>query len=1064
MPRHTGSEGKVISGVQMVFHLFKSGFNMSAAPTIPPRPTRHQQAAASGASKLPDIPPRPLRKHLDPSPSQEHHTQSPLNDLPSTNLGRVQSNLSSSSLPPRPPSVTLPSIGQEGSEYADIETIAKSSAVDSEPTTYTRNSGGDMPMHAPKPSLPQSSAKAQVQAVTRTDSNQASALGFGPPQAHEDTEPSNRSIRSKASFSRPGSTASQERRRGSIAHDDEHGPAELGMRVPINPALGDVQAPSPAPTSLHAGEPRRHARTKSGRSVFLPTDSYGLHAHGAQPMDKFDKEWYAKHPEAYAQDESQGHYAGIGSGRGEWAMSSDELNKIVRDTASRGAGFGTTPAVQSYPDEQIGYLASEQYSRMASPAHEEHPETYLRKMQSNHSQPAIESPLRKTNFPEEFYESKEANKSKASIGAKSDVTDNDTDDDVIHVDEPSRRMNKVTGGTGTIEETEDLGPQGGNTAEEGGWVDEHGYGVPILASDEVAKEVGGEYMQPAVSPLRDRRGSAFMAESGYTSGDLTPGSRPSSRPGSIHGITGLARFVSRHDEREDTHTPLEDVEEYEPLFPEEEQGKQKPLTAAERFKKRPDVLKRRFPSQDVWEDTPDSALQVTTVSTPDLVKDEKKAETAAIFETPEQEAARKGEPTEEEKAKLEPRESYLAKSKFAPHLRDDMPSRPGMQPRFPSQDVWEDSPDSVHLITTVGSQEESQPKSPPDTRASKPSIPPRPVGRSKLGEGAAESSIPAKQPPIPARPPKRLHQVPPADAKLTEISPVEKKAPIVPERPKPQIPTRPAKRTSGDSEPTPHNQDAVDREIPGKVKPSIPARPAGNAKFAAIKAGFLSNLEKQLQSGPQGPPPKEKRAEKEEVESVVEKGPLADARKGRARGPQRRKPAISPSAILTTEAAFDAPKMSICQPKSLWHITSNGALTVTEDDISIAEPMEAAPSGMPAPTILKNVAGEAADPFTSNDATPRSEKANPLDKPPSQLVQQVSQESNKGDDLASSAHDDTPSLTDEIRQEQVDASVQESTESEKKGSSDSLSDKALEEMTARADNKVHAAEEGASIE
>jgi Altered inheritance of mitochondria protein 21 len=36
-----------------------------------------------------------------------------------------------------------------------------------------------------------------------------------------------------------------------------------------------------------------------------------------------------------------GQYGGaIGDGRGEWALSSDDLNKIVRETASRGAGLG----------------------------------------------------------------------------------------------------------------------------------------------------------------------------------------------------------------------------------------------------------------------------------------------------------------------------------------------------------------------------------------------------------------------------------------------------------------------------------------------------------------------------------------------------------------------------------------------------------------------------------------------------------------------------------------------------------------------------------------------------
>lgn len=328
----------------------------AAPPTIPPRPSRAQAAAAAGAAKLPEIPPRPFHKRLErsTSPSRGPFPQSPLNEPPvgsTLGLARTRSNEPSNlSLPPRPPSVTLPSIGQEGNEYADLEYENKTTNQGEvqEPGPQTRNIHGDLPIHAPKPSLPKASAKAQVQAVTRTDSREASALGFGSSvtPTPEDHEPSNRSLKSKSSFSRPTSSASIDRHRGSATYEDEPGPAELGMRVPINPALGDVQAPSPTPPTLHhgpgghGGSKRHHSRTKSGRTVLLPPDSYGLHGHGAT-VDKFDKDWYAKHPEAYQHEEGHGQYSSIGSGRGTWAMSSEDLNKIVRDTASRGAGFGT---------------------------------------------------------------------------------------------------------------------------------------------------------------------------------------------------------------------------------------------------------------------------------------------------------------------------------------------------------------------------------------------------------------------------------------------------------------------------------------------------------------------------------------------------------------------------------------------------------------------------------------------------------------------------------------------------------------------------------------------------
>jgi Altered inheritance of mitochondria protein 21 len=322
----------------------------TAPPIVPPRPVRAQQAAELGASHLPDIPPRP--KRLDRSVSPGNYPRSPLNEPFRANLGGLRSNdLSLLGVPPRPPSVqNLPSIGQEGSEYADIQYHPEfpASALGADDAAQTRNVAEDLHLHAPKPSLPKSSATAQVQAVTKTDTLHTGSLGFGKAMTptQDDYDPLQR-MRTRPNLSRPGSQASTERRR-SIGYGDEQGPAELGMRVPINPLLGDVQAPTPAPfasalTPTHTGHngehKRRHSRTKSGSIVFLPPGSYGLHGHGVCSQDKFEKDWYAKHPEQLQHEEGYGHgvYESIGSGRGNYAMSSDDLNKIVHDTASRGA-------------------------------------------------------------------------------------------------------------------------------------------------------------------------------------------------------------------------------------------------------------------------------------------------------------------------------------------------------------------------------------------------------------------------------------------------------------------------------------------------------------------------------------------------------------------------------------------------------------------------------------------------------------------------------------------------------------------------------------------------------
>lgn len=743
---------------------------------------------------------------------------------------------------------------------------------------------------------------------------------------------------------------------------------------------------------------------------------------------------------------------------------------------------GTSPAIAGLPNEQIGYMASEEYaSRLKTP---HHTTGYHHKAHSNHSQPHVESPLRKASFPVDVEGKDVFDKSGYRDSRLSQSTDSalesETEDEGIHVTAPAHPKDKITG-NGYDPPTEDLGPEGGNTEAQGGWIEETGYvcqvsdnlcpisscvsrkisdshafkhilasdrpglsaetltrnfryGVPILASDEVAKEQGAEYLQPAVSPAQERRGSNYYSgidseappfyQSGYRnssrSGSVS-NSRPSSRPGSIHGsLPGSARFTAI-DDREDMHTPLEDVEEYEPLFPDEE-GKGRSIPATERFKRRE---MKRFPSQDIWEDTPNSLQLQATVNTPEAAEVQAAQATkpsSATFEPPEAEKARKGEVSEREKEKLIPKDERLLNSNFKPHLREEM-TRPGMKQRFPSRDIWEDSPDSARLVATVGETQQPDSTSPrdadlhdeglragaivstsgrPDTGVvggeqardgttagtaivSKPSVPPRPQGNKSTAEPDDSSS--QALPFIPARPPKRLHKVPPADAEVPvapskasaeaslaeakQPSPTEaRKAPILPERPKPDIPPRPANpiaRDSSESIPlskvtstTSAGSGNVEDETRGirsppqapKPKPAVPSRPVGG-KIAALKAGFLSDLDKRLQLGPQVPKPQEKAPEEEE-----EKAPLADARKGRAKGPSRRKPAATPAAseanITATSETADKPepaKWNLQMAWTVWTMDSDGLLHVAHADnakaaLSVKDAEQPSPSAL----------------------------------------------------------------------------------------------------------------------
>jgi len=324
-----------------------------ATPIVPQRPARSRVAAPEGSIDVPHIPPRPMRSMArSVSPQRDSFARSPLND-PSVHNGQLygSSSLSKSltvDTPPRPPSVDFPTIGQEGHEYGHIqEHLNTPDIIEPGPQELTKAVAGDLPLHAPKASLPASAAKSKISAVTRTDSSQAAAAGIG--RAHGDDHYSHILTRTSSTQpSRPTSLYSKDHPEG-----EEQGIPEIGVQIPLYPNAGDVQAPSPSPalfapgagsslTPQNTGQvslARHHTRTKSGRDVFIgPPGSYGLHGHGVNLVDPFEKDWYLKHPDAMKKEE-QGEYGpAISEHRKEWALSSHELNKLVHSNIDSAIG------------------------------------------------------------------------------------------------------------------------------------------------------------------------------------------------------------------------------------------------------------------------------------------------------------------------------------------------------------------------------------------------------------------------------------------------------------------------------------------------------------------------------------------------------------------------------------------------------------------------------------------------------------------------------------------------------------------------------------------------------
>lgn len=423
--------------------------------------------------------------------------------------------------------------------------------------------------------------------------------------------------------------------------------------------------------------------------------------------------------------------------------------------------------------------------------------------------------------------------------------------------------------------------------------DETSYSAPILAEDEVRKGPSPAN-GPAVEP---RRLSAYDEDS-----FSRPSSRPPSRPQSLY----------KEPSYEHQATPLEDVEEYEPLFPEDDKSHKaasdKPATDATKL--RPQHLhKQRFPSRDIWEDAPDSVhytVEVSTPEVPEIPEEEESTESSKPKpkletrmppprdgETPAQAFARHQEELAEREARKYGPDTFLKNSpkpswvSHQSHLAAEKSSRPSSKPRFPSQDVWEDTPDSHMLETTVSTPQQDEVESPIEG-AAKPELPERRPVRKPTDPS------PVEKPAVPERPKKS------ASGDDSTGSPSTK--PSIPERPKPQVPARPAKAgpSSGGLEP-------AEAAAPPKQKPAVPARPLGG-KIAALQGSFLNDLNKKLGLGPQAPKKEEPPAEEEKL--AEEKAPLVDARKTRARGPQRRAPAAA-SKSPSPAAAEEKPKFSL---------------------------------------------------------------------------------------------------------------------------------------------------------
>lgn len=494
-------------------------------------------------------------------------------------------------------------------------------------------------------------------------------------------------------------------------------------------------------------------------------------------------------------------------------------------------------------------------------------------------------------------------------------------------------------------------------------------GTPILAADEMMKRPSSAFMPAAVIP-EPRADDDYYYESGEDyHGGSRRNSRPSSRPGSVHGAQALHgygggslhRYVS-HEEVSHAGggTPLEEIEEYEPLFPDEgEERSEKPKV----LKKRSDVAAmHHFPSQDIWEDTPSSLQYSAEVSTPEVERQQEALEAdktahvgARTFETPEQEEARKQagpDMTSSEKTFIKPH--------FKPGVLEDVKAshRPGAH-RFPSSDVWEDTPSSMLGETTVSVPEMDDVRSPPEERATTSALP---GSQDDLDARASTAGgLALSKPTIPSRPVRssKLSEEKPGDE---EVSPTKTKAPTIPA--KPTIPARPVRPARGEGAPLEQSRsgggdESVTSPPLPKAKPAVPARPG--SKISALQGNFMSDLNNRLKLGPQAPPKKEE----PQLNDEAAREPLADARKSRAKGPPRRKPAASAPAERKQTFTFAMSPLITC-----WTIDETDELQVQNESEKENKDPETAHDAPEAEQTLESNAQDntdAAAPTEAND-------------------------------------------------------------------------------------------------
>lgn len=685
-------------------------------------------------------------------------------------------------------------------------------------------------------------------------------------------------------------------------------------------------------------------------------------------------------------------------------MSSTDLNAVVAPSSS---SMGVSENECGVPDEEVGYLASDEYSKALSRSH---------------------SPI----------QTRDSSRLSVSGGRDDACVDRPAaehdDDAVIHLEDPVYGPGLFRRGNSShvASRAESVIDEDVEEAEPARY--------SILAEDEVLKRQQGQYMQAAVytpsyTPRhhRSRPPSSMM-------------NHPRDDEGaSLELTTDFTATTNNNDndnggsqgQSRDSHrTPYDDLspadEDAKPLFPESDDEKEKEdgtVAGADRLK-RPSIHEHRFPSQDVWEEAPDhSQLEATiegppptsTTETPTIAEEDRDGDHDEPVEDDEAEVDAEGEVSEtaDNKPKLryiqgQPHQHYEpgdeqederkqkdAARKATDYRLDlqDLPQdddrlqrlhkngsgeaaceaahtgRRGSRKKFPSNDIWEDVPPSLDLkeeLEPSDQHPETEQATATTGAVSEPGAPTE--GSTAIAAAAAAAAAkpsPPARPSVPARP-LRGREWPPAtipeQPEPAPASPDKKTPPSIPERPKPNVPARPAKLAAR----TASEEKAAAAAAAGpEPKPKPPVPPRIGDKMAALSPGFLGNLESTLRLG--GPPVKrdgnKAAAGGHEGERPAKEEPLHDVRKSRTRGPRgRRPPTMDDKPALAAEGGrHKSSPPQHCEFVGVWTVFTldqdlNAVVVVSTDAAGAGEQAE--------PPETKTSKTEASKPLAAEEGNP----------------------------------------------------------------------------------------------